>query len=610
MTPPVTLDVPSLIGAFPNPVSLATMPECSAPVWPGQASVAAFGRWRPGELRNMVCAGGRLVLVGQCFADDHVVEAGFRRALDTDRLDLVTRWPGSYLAIVLRPHDLTAFVDLAGQYLLYYRSAAGRTVFGTRAGAAARAAGLSCEPDTLAIAAEVFCPEVPLPTDGRSIYRGLDKLAGGHALRVDCDGVARTWAYETLTPDRKLSLPDAADSLRTALETAVRARNSVTMTADFSGGLDSTSVAFLAARHRNEALPVFTYYQPEAPADDLAHAQRYLPLDRRLQPHVIRGTRATLTYQGLGTATSTDLPDPGAVHELRTVLRLRRIADAGRGVHLGGEGADALLVAAPGYLGDLARLRAVRRLGRDCHHLAKLRRVSPAQVLARSTRLSMTTRGRALNMLADRLENPVDRNVEWLDAIAWWPQPGAEGTWLTTRMRRELVELVRSGAAAAATSASETSVGDSTALSELRTAGTVQRQLDERARPLGVWPQAPFLDNDVIRACLTVPSYQRADPLVRKPLLGKALSGLVPDAVFARQSKGNYTGEDYRGARFAAAELTARVARTRLADLGVVEPSPVQASLRRAVAGLPVPFPTFNRLLGLDLWLQDSNDKG
>lgn len=262
-----------------------------------------------------------------------------------------------------------------------------------------------------------------------------------------------------------------------------------------------------------------------------------------------------------------------------------------------------MLVAPPGYLADLARRGTMRRLRRDCRDLAQIRRVAPMSVLIRSTRLSITSIDQALRLLARRLEKPVDRCVAWLDAIAWWPQPGMEGSWLTPRIRRELAELVRSKMGA---SAPEFGLGaaDLASLAEMRAAGAVQRHLGEEGRQFGVWPQAPFLDKDVIRACLSVPAWRRDDPRTFKPLLRKALAGLVPAPVLARQTKGNYSTEDFRGARRASGDLRRRIAEMRLAELGVVDQRSLQAFVDRAIDGLPVPFGAFNRLLGAEMWLR------
>jgi asparagine synthase (glutamine-hydrolysing) len=528
--------------------------------------------------------------------------ADVARAVESGRCESLTRWPGSYLTIVVREHELIAYTDLAGQYPLYYARTAGRTVFGTDAGATARAAGLPGNADPLMLAAHVCCP-MPALVGDRSVVGGVSRLDGGHALRVADDGKCRSWTYETLASNETTSLTDGASALRSALDGAVRERVRLSgrLTADFSGGHDSTSVAFLAVRHRAAPLRVFTYHHPDSPAGDLEYAQRYVSLDSRLRLEVVLGDTNTLTYRDL-VARATDAPDPAAVSWPRTRLRLNRVAAHGADVHLGGEGADALTVPPPAYLAGLAGRRMLRRLAHDAGALARQRHESPATVLAAAIRLARTPIGSALRQFAMQLEHPADRGTHWLDAISWWPSPGVEGAWLTASIRRQLADLA--GATAESCTAAGLGVGEYVGLAELWASAAVQRQLGEAARDHAVWPQSPFLDNDVVRACTAVPQHLRAEPATVKPLLRQAMAGLVPDEVFTRRTKGNYSGEDHRGVRLAAAELTARVKRSRLADLGVIEPAAVIASLERLRAGGPIPIPALNRLFGADLWLE------
>jgi asparagine synthase (glutamine-hydrolysing) len=563
-----------------------------------------WGYWRQGELRTVVGPSGCVTVIGQCLVDDHLFAQTARDALESGRWTTLTRWPGSYLVIVLRDEQLLAFADLAGQYPLYYAHVHGRTVFGTDAGATARAAGLAPRPDRLTLAAQVFCPATPDLVDGRSPIAGVSRLGGGCALRVMRDGACTSWTYETLAPGATATLSDAAEALRCALSGAVRARVATgrPVTADFSGGLDSTSVAFLAARYGTAPLHVFSYHHADAPAGDVGYAQRYASLEPRIRLEVVQGDPTTLTYQRFAPPAE-EAPDFAAASWARTSLRLRRLAAIGAGVHLGGEGADALLAVSPAYLADLADHRMFYRLGREASALARARCASPATVLTRSVRLSRTSISSALHQLAGQLEHPVDRTPNWLDAISWWPAPSGESQWLTRAMRRRIAEQARAGAARA-TLAEDLGIADVVALTELRASGTVQRRLSEVARAFSVWPQAPFLDNEVVRACTMVAAYRRTDPTTVKPLLRQALSGLVPDQVFARRTKGNYIGEDYQGARRSLPELTARIARSRLADLGVIEPRAVLASLVRVQAGAHVPIPALNRILGAEVWLE------
>ncbi|MGP4002607.1 albusnodin/ikarugamycin family macrolactam cyclase [Streptomyces sp. 8N706] len=608
---------PELGGAWPAPAGARPPVRDTAALLDGipHAALWTRGEWREGELRFVRCAAGTVLTLGQCLASEAQFAEDAARALAADRLPSLTRWPGSYLCLVMRPDDLTVFADLAGQYPLHYRQTGGRTYFGTRPVSVANASGGPRRPDPTALAARIFCPDVPLLAGERSVLAGVRRLGGGQALRIAADGTYRQWTYDPLLPEGNATFTDAADALGAALDTAVRLRaaRGGRLTADLSGGLDSTSVAFLALRHTSAPLPVFTYHREGTSCDDLDYAERYARLDERLALEVVRGTSGTLTYQGLtcqgrsGEGRGGE-PDPAAVAWARTRLRLERVARHGGGVHLGGEGGDALLVAPPAHLADLVRAGSLRRLCRDGRTLARSRHTSPLKVLTHTVELSRTPMATEFRQLAERLEHsqdPQSHDPTWLDAVGWWCRPGPESGWLTAAMRRELARQARARADEP-TGAAGPGPGDRGALGELRNSAAVQRQLSEGAREFGVWPQAPFLDGDVIRACLRLPAHRRSAPPAVKPLLAAALEGRVPASVLSRRTKGDYTDEDYRGARAASGTLRGLLGTSRLAELGVIEPDAVTASLDRALMGLRAPLPALNRLLGVELWLRST----
>ncbi|MFI9102203.1 albusnodin/ikarugamycin family macrolactam cyclase [Streptomyces fildesensis] len=574
-------------------------------VWPGLSALWSKGPWRAGELRGVTYQGTGLVTMGQCFADDRQLRAGLVQVVESDRWEAVTRWPGSYLVIVARDDELLAFSDLAGQFPLYYCPVPGRVGFGSQPAIAAAAAGIPVRPDRVTVAAQILCPTAGPLLGERSVLDGVHRLGGGRALRIDAAGHPESWTYDPLLPDRHASLADGAEALRTALTAAVGARVDLgeRLTADLSGGLDSTSLAFLAAQRTPAPLPVFVYHHPDAPSGDLEYAQRFARLDGRLELTVLPGSRQTLTYHGLDQVRPAGQPEAAAVNSARLRVRLTGIAAGGSTIHLGGEGGDALLVPGAGYLADLARQGGPRTFGRHCREVARARREAPTAVAVRALRLAGRSPAGALKRLADRLERPSEGIPQWLDTIAWWPDPGSEAGWLTGAMRGELAGLARSRARTEPVTPS-LGAGDLAALTELRIAATVQQQLSETAREFDVWPHAPFLDNDVVRACTGLPSYRRADPRTVKPLLGAALAGLVPEPVLTRRGKGNYTAEDYQGARLHAHEIRSVLTGSRLADLGIIDPRAVTGSLDRVLMGIRAPLPALNRLLSAELWLR------
>lgn len=582
------------------------LPEPAARVWPAERRLWSWGPWHPGEVSTAECARARLLAVGQCLADARTMREDLERATRDGRWERLTQWPGAYLLVVIHDGDrLTAYVDPAGQFPLYYAQRGDRTALSTRATAAAVLAGTGGAADATALAAQIVCPGVPELTEARSAFAHVRRLGGGEALRIEPSGVLTHWTYERLSPDSGADFKESAARLRSSLTRAVtlRADGPRRVTSDFSGGMDSTSLAFLAARGATEPLDAFVYHHPDASAGDLEHALHYAAETPAVRLDVTRGTLASLPYRGLESQGPMDQPDPAAVTGSRLRLRLAHIARDGGSVHLTGEGGDALLAVPPAYLGDLAAAVGLRRLAHDARALARLRQLSPARVAFRALRLAHTPADRALRELAVLLENPVQRPTQWLDAVAWWSPPGPEAAWLTTRARRHLAELARERSESASGDPLLLTPGTRAVLCDLRNSAAVQGQFTSIAREFGVWPQAPFLDSEVVRACTSLPLPLKADPFTVKPLLAAGLAGLVPDPVLRRRTKGDYAAEDYWGARLSAAELRARLVRSPLADLGIIEPSRVIASLDRAVAGLSAPFPALNRLLGADMWL-------
>lgn len=584
----------------------------------GRVVIRSRGHRRAGEVRDVGVPGGSVTVIGQCFADDGGLRRAAVQALRSGDIDALTRLPGAYACLLHRDGEVTLAEDVAGQYPFYYRYDGRQLWFSDRPARVAEAAGVQPRPDTVFLAARILCPQVPPLTGDGSPVEGVRRLGAGHALRVGTRSGLRRWAYEPLpsaalpTRARRAGADEAAEAVREALDEAVGVRAARDrLTSDLSGGLDSTSLAFLALAHQPGDLAVFVYHHPEFPSEDLTYARQHARLDPRLRLETVAGGPGELTFQGLDLNGFPYDLEPGTATRARTRLRLRRIAARGGGPHLGGEGGDALFTAPPAYLADLARLGALRRLRGDSWTLARQRHVSPAAVMAAAARLSRTSMTTALERLADRLERPAERDVGWLDGISWWPDPGREALWLTRSARSALAERARH-AAATAKDRPPVSAADLWTRCELAASAAMQRHLSDCAREFGVWPQAPFLDHTVIRAALSLPAHLRAAPPAFKPLLTRALAGVVPREVLARRTKGDYSVEDYTGARGASAALRSLLASSRLAELGVIEPASVLASLDRAALGVGAPFAALTRLLGAEagLWAASNSRRG
>lgn len=550
----------------------------------------------------------RLLLVGDCLLSTADRAARFAAAAAAGSLDRIADWPGSFSAVVLSPERIAAYSDLAGQFPLYYSRRGGELLISTdpRPVAIAHDRG----PDAVTAAIHITCPSALPMWSTRTAYRYVEQVAGGAVIQVDTRSLRLQLDTTRLPlPTEGRPLADGAAELRDALVTAVRLRcEGRPVSADFSGGFDSTSIAFLAARYSSQPVTAITYHQPLAPAEDIADATRFAALDQRIALSVVRGSSDTLPFTGLeGLArASTRLspePSPGALAARRTALRLATAAASGARLHLTGEGGDALLLTAPSYLARLARPRHARTLLRHCASYGRLRYVSPARLVVRAVRLAVTDASHALTALAAELEHPSGRTERWPDLISWWLPAGEAATWLTASMRRELAGIAADPETAHAVPLTA-GPADLSTLTSLRRSGQAQRHLRELAQSAGIPAQAPFLDSSVITAALSVPAETRADPRSYKPLLPATLGGLVPAEVFGRRTKGDYAAEDYLGARNASQRLRSLLRDSRLAALGVIEPGALDATIDRMLAGVAVPLGPLNMLLATESWLR------
>ena len=561
-----------------------------------------FGR----QVHGDVC----LLIVGHCLLDGAERDAALAAAVRGGDLGQVAAWPGAYSAVVLRQETVTAYADLSDQFPLYYSRRGDEVLIA--ADPAALAAAHGRRPDPLAAAMHIACPGVLPLWQGRSPYAGVSRLPGGAVLRARRGSVTVQQAAVPL-PVAGRSLAEGAGQLRDALVHAVGARSAGRqVSADFSGGLDSTSVAFLAAASARPPVAVIAYHQPLAPAGDLPYATRYAALDERLLLTVVAGSERTLPFAGTSSPVAVSPgaasePHPGWLAAGRSLARLTAARESGASLHLTGEGGDAILLPAPSYLATLVRRGKPLTLFRHAGAYARLRQAAPAALAGQAVRLAGMTAQRALSGLAGELAGSAPRGGRWSDFIGWWPPAGAAASWLTGPVRRQLAEAAADPATARAVP-SGVSPADLAALADVRRSGDAQRQLRELAAPLGLAVHAPFLDSAVIRAALSVPAVVRASPSAYKPLLGAALGDLLPAEVLGRRTKGNYAAEQYAGARAALGGLRAQLRDSRLAALGVIEPGAVTAVLDRMAAGIAVPLGPLNTLLATESWLRDAEE--
>jgi asparagine synthase (glutamine-hydrolysing) len=551
---------------------------------------------------------GTLFVHGQILATTDELCLGLSDYLHSGFASELLRWPGSYSAMAVRGEsDLTIVADLAGQFPVYFSTGESGFLFGSDATVLARRSNAIV--DRSALSAHLLGWADPTISGERTILSGVRQVQAEAAVRVDHRHRIRH--LDVGIPAGEMPTLDAcADVLREQLRTAVRlrtaARPETTVSADLSGGVDSTSLAFLAAAHRSAPLPVFTYGSTVAPVrSDLVRATAVASQTPEFDHHIVEGTAAHSPFQDLHESPSADLPNTADTVFARSRRRFAAAAESGSKLHLTGDGGDLLAGPVPAYLADFAARREYAALWRHSVSWARLRNRPAALVVRRALHVGVQSPRQALLEMAFRLARPQPQTASppWEEVIAYWDGPGAAAAWLTPWARRSVVEHLRARAECA-TFSPDWRPSDYAIRADLAAAGPVQRGLRAAAELCGVELHAPYLDSTVIRTCLGLTAVLRTSPAENKPLFRRALSGLVPDSALSRRTKGNYTSDQYTGLRRSEAFLRSLLRAPVTAELGVLEPRPLLATLDRGLLGLDIAWPAFTRAVATEIWLR------
>jgi len=535
--------------------------------------------WAPAEVRTAAFNDRQVTVFGECAATDPELH---RLAVYGVTDQVLTAFAGSYTVAESTARRTTVFTNPGHAQPIYTTGTAEGIVWGSSALALAALTG--AQPDTRWLAATLLAPHRPDLLADRSAFTGVTSVPPGSRLVLALGGELRVrpaWR----PPLAHASLAEGAELLRAALSAAVAVRmdSSRRPSADCSGGLDSTSLALLAARglgnrrslHAVTVHPVGIRcggdmdYAKVATAGQPAITHLLCPLDARHLPY---SRMAELTPP-------TDEPAPATVAIARAVAEFHLLRSVGSDCHLTGDGGDTLLGGHPAYLADLVRARRLRLLFRHAVGWARLRRTSAWPLL--------------LGACADAVrQDSGPLRTQQPEGVAACITPLAQD--LAADMAQALPVTPRPGSADAATRLT---------VEAIQIVGRTARADAQAAEHYGVRIHNPFTDPQVIAAALSVSAWLRASPYWYKPLLTTAMAGLLPPAIAARRAKGDFTPDHYLGLRASAAALR-ELAHGWLADRGLVDPDRLRRQLDHAQAGLPVSFSDFEPVLAAEAWLR------
>lgn len=410
--------------------------------------------------------------------------------------------------------------------------------------------------------------------------------------------------------------------------------------ADLSGGSASSTIALLAAglpgvpgtplghgTNAGERLLAVTFNDRAAGGDPYAVAEleraRGLGENPRLHHVVVAAGAEALPYADLESGPLTDEPGPSLVVAERHRLRLA----SGSADHLVGLGARQVLDAHPARLADLLMDRQRRRMLRPVAALAKADGPGgtslfvPFTVYRAARRLARTSYREGVQDVAGRLlerrfddweadaeggavPGPFNGAVGASLAALAWCRPGPAARWLTGEALAEVSVRLQSAVDGRGAGVRP---GEWRARAALTRYAADHRVLEQAAEVKGQRLHAPFLDNQVVRACRALPEALRVQPGARASVLRAVLAGAgirdLPPG-WGAPSRSVHTAAARAGLRTSVDDLTDLFSAPLLADAGLVEGRVVRDALVASARGEALPLDGLAELVSTELWLR------
>jgi asparagine synthase (glutamine-hydrolysing) len=505
----------------------------------------------------------RLVLTGHHATTTESLTRRAEQLSDATAVDAFGRGQhGSFHLLASVDGQVRAVGSVSGVRRLFHARRDGVTVAADRQDVLAYLVRASVDEQRLAL--RLVYVRLPPALADASMWRRVREVPADSALNIDQDGrgrVVRRWR----PPSPELPLARGAELLRAELTAAVdvRTRAGGLVSCDLSGGLDSSTVCFLAARGPAQVLSV-TLHGMDPANDDIEWVRRLGPHLPGVEQLVLDPRQRPQRFAGVARAGALmEEPLEVARDEARLTALGALLAERGSRLHLGGHAGDQIGSLAPPYVHDLARTMPRVAL-RHLRGYAGLYRWSmPASLLALADRRPY--RSWLATSASDLAGPPPSIHTPFLG----WGGPLRLPPWATAAaadtVRRVLLEAV-DGAEPLAPEH-----GQHSALEVLLDTAQTVRALQQALLRGGVAMGAPYLDDRVVEASLAVRMQDRAAPWRFKPLLAEAIRGVVPDLLLTRTTKGECSTEVAAGLRANRAELFELLSDSVLGRLGLID---------------------------------------
>ncbi len=425
---------------------------------------------------------------------------------------------------------------------------------------------------------------VDRPNSGRTPYRGLARLEPGHRLVAE-DGrvrIERYWEWRAPGGRAYRSDEDGVDHFRDTFSAAVESRMSgcEQVWSDLSGGLDSSSIATVAARQRGpRRLSAISVVFGESTVSDEREWAAAVARAEGLDQHCLDGD-AHHPFSRLWEAVQHWEEPHGAAAFFGVHQQYQRLmAGSGVPVLLSGIGAEAVVLSKhqePVHLADLLRRGRPAQLWRELDRWQRALKIPLSTLFFRYCLQPLMSRPRIAYGFAPPMHD--------------WIAGRFADTWsLKDRARDGNMPQAGRGAA------DQWHVERIGWITGFLLRGYLEKACDIRY---------PFLHRPLVELALAAPWSLKAVPGEPKAILRRAMKGILPERVRCRTQNASTGHAAYNGLRKEWPVLEQVAASSMLVELGVVDRERLRNALYLARQGHAPNLGGLLSTLTLDAWLQ------
>ncbi len=541
------------------------------------------------------------ILIGNFFAKKEEIKTIFYKCIKNSNYTELITLPGNYNLIVHENENTLIFSDITGLKPVFFTDYNNQFIAYSSSSLILQQL-INAEINTDWISKFLICPGIQELLQDQSPFQNIKCILPGHFLFFS-PNKTQYFPYWIPPPGEK-NITDVSNKLKTHLLMGINNRVSMygeNMSADLSGGLDSTSLSVLAAKmmdKKGQTLNTITYGSTSE-REDTIYAQKVASKFANINSNILGVHEFPSAFSNLEIPL-TDEPLINATTFGNFYYGFNFIKAMNSELHLSGEGADAVLLSPYSYLADLILKRKIKTLFSHINGWAKVKNISQGFLIKSAFMLSITKYQHWAKKQSINLQR--NQNKQNIFELGWFQAP-QKASWHTDEAVRVIVSLLKTHSITGIPFSEKP--GQHEAYSNILAIGRTSRVLQQVAGAYDVNLDFPYLDAMIVDTCLQAKTEDRNNPFLFKPLLYHSLKSDIPEFILSRTTKGDYTDDLYKGIQKNLNTVINLFQESYLHNLGLICSNTLIEAAKTFNMGLDVGLCQFCNTVAAELWIRN-----